>query len=536
MKKLIYILSLAMVCSACNFLETDTYDYLEQDDIYRDEAGCLAGLAGVYDALTAQGCYGQNLWGDLDAGTDILVYNRNYGRDYIQVSNYNYNNTDNALKQSWTALYDGINRANDYIDLIGRRTDNECGGAAKKAMFMGEAKALRALFYLNLVAYWGEVPLRLAPTRDLSTQQLKKSPQADIYAQIISDLEAAGEACLPADKLNAPGRISQTTAWALLARAYLWQSGYPVQANAWSKALEYALKVKKSGLHGLYPRSQGGYRQLFINMCSNQYDLSTRESMFEVEFYGNGQTQTNEAGRLGLYLGVTQQTASDDYAYAYGLYDGTKYLFRLYDDADERRWWNIADYKYVTTNGLVNEVERTAAEKAQEDGNAAKWRAKYIPERPLSRNNSSINFPVMRYADVLLMIAECENEVNKAPTTEAVNALNQVRRRAGAGEIEMKDYAGYDSFKQLVLDERTRELCYEVPRRMELRRHGTDYFEHQLDILKDQSLNEKNKKIGYDLDNVKAVPAMNFAPKHIYFPIPQAELNVNTLCGQTDKW
>ena len=87
-----------------------------------------------------------------------------------------------------------------------------------------------------------------------------------------------------------------------------------------------------------------------------------------------------------------------------------------------------------------------------------------------------------------------------------------------------------------MLDERTRELCYEVPRRMELRRHGADYFRKQLAILKDQSLNDKNKKIGYDLDNVKAVPAINFAEKHIYFPIPQAELNVNTICGQTDKW
>lgn len=195
MKKSLYILCLALSCSACHFLETDTYDYLKQEDIYRDEAGCLAGLAGVYDALTTQGCYGQNLWGDLDAGTDILVYNRNYGRDYIQLSNYNYNNTDNALKLSWTALYDGINRANDYIDLMASRSDKECGDARQKAMFIGEAKALRALFYLNLVAYWGEVPLRLTPTHDLGKQQLKKSPQADIYAQIVSDLEAAGEGC-----------------------------------------------------------------------------------------------------------------------------------------------------------------------------------------------------------------------------------------------------------------------------------------------------------------------------------------------------
>lgn len=534
--KYILIAALSLPLAACNFLETEPYDYLEQDDIYRTESSCMAGLAGVYDALGSLGCYGQNLWADLDAGTDILVYNRSYGKNYIQISNYNYNNTDNALKVSWTAHYEGINRANDYISLIEQRTDAECGGAQRKAQFLGEAKALRAVFYMNLVAFWGEVPLRITPTYDLKTQNLKKAPQKEIYAQIISDLEAAAENCQPASKFDSPGRISQTAAWALLARAYMWEAGYPVYADTWGKALEYAKKVKQSGLHRLIPKAQGGYRQYFINLCTNAYDLTYRESLMEVEFYGNGQTQTNEAGRLGLYLGVTQQSVSDDYAYAYGLYDGTKYLFRLYENGDDRQWWNIADYKYVTTNGVVKEMERTTAEKALEDGNAAKWRAKYIPERPLSRNNSSINFPVIRYADVLLMIAECENEVNNGPTTEALSAINQVRMRSGASIVNLSDYPDHDSFSKLVQEERTRELCYEVPRRQELRRHGTEYFQKQLNILKDQTLNEQNKKIGYDLDNVKATPAVNFAQKHIYFPIPQVELNVNTICGQTDLW
>ena len=73
-------------------------------------------------------------------------------------------------------------------------------------MFIGEAKALRALYYMNLVAFWGEVPLRLEVVRDLSQQQLKKSPQSAIYEQIIQDLLDAEQACRPADELNAPGR------------------------------------------------------------------------------------------------------------------------------------------------------------------------------------------------------------------------------------------------------------------------------------------------------------------------------------------
>jgi hypothetical protein len=253
--------------------------------------------------------------------------------------------------------------------------------------------------------------------------------------------------------------------------------------------------------------------------------------MFEVEFYGNGLEQTNETGRLGLYNGVQQQNASDEHPYAYGFYDGTKYLMRLYEDNDARKWWNIADYSYKLTDGVVTEVARSTS---AEDGNCAKWRAKYIPERPLSRNNSSINFPIIRYADVLLMIAECANEL-EGVTSEAIDAVNLVRRRAGASPIVASDY-DQASLREFIREERTRELCFEVPRRMELRRHGADYFKKQLETLRSTEMNDKNKVLGYDIENVRSLPAYNFAEKHIYFPIPQSELNVNTKCEQTQGW
>lgn len=541
MKKILYIAVVAaLTCSSCNFLETDVYGSLNENSLYHDEISCMAGLTGVYDKLGAEGAYGLNLWGDLDAGTDLSVYNRAYGKDNVQVSTYNYNNTVSSIERTWQDLYEGINRANDYINAVLSRTDEECGGKQKKAMFLGEAKALRALYYLNLVAYWGEVPLRLEVVRDLSHQQLKKSPQSEIYKQIIQDLLDAEQGCRPADELNAPGRISKTTVQALLARTYMWQAGYPVEADTWGEALKWAREVQKSNLHDLYPETDGknGYCAMFINMCSNKYDLIHRESMFEVEFYGNGLDKTNETGKVGLYLGISQGLQTDlDAPYAYAWYDGTRILFKMYAEEDARKWWNFGDYSYQTVNNKAVKKPFTEAEKkTKSDGNPGKWRAEYDPVRPWARNNSSINFPVMRYADVLLMIAECANEVEGAPTQEAIHAVNEVRLRAGASSVSVSDFAGQEEFREFIREERARELCFEVPRHMELRRYGKEYFFSRIQLLKEQANDENGSKIGYDLSNVKAVPAINLAEKHLYLPIPQAELNTNPTCGQNETW
>ena len=166
-----------------------------------------------------------------------------------------------------------------------------------------------------------------------------------------------------------------------------------------------------------------------------------------------------------------------------------------------------------------------------------KWRAEYDPIRPWARNNGSINFPIMRYSDVLLMIAEASNELS-GPTDEAIDAINEVRSRAGASSIALADY-NQETFRQFIFEERTRELCFEVPRHMELRRMGKDFFFSRIALLTSQELFDPTKAgstIGYPLDNVRAVPALNISEKHLYLPIPQCELNVNTICGQTENW
>lgn len=595
MKKLIYTaviaLSSTFCLTSCNFLDAEIYGQPEGNDIYTDESSCMAGLAGVYEVLGSQGLYGLNLWGDLEAGTDIMTYNRAYGIAYQYPCLYSYNNTAEVINTTWKELYTGINRANDFIAQIERLSAEACGGEAKRNMFLAEARALRALHYMNLVAFWGEAPLRTTSTVDLTNQLLKKSPQTELYAQIIQDLtfgagtvDSEGNVieegkCFETDVLNTPGRISRTTAQALLARAYLWQAGWPVQADTWDEARAYAKAVIISGKHELFRASStdvkypNGYPSLFINMCSNLYDNTARESMFEVEFYGNGLENSNEAGKVGLYNGITQGVGTDvDVPFAYGWYDATKVLLRLYnkkytndrdimDDkdgshVDARKWWACADYKWDKSSDGKKAVKnvfdaKTKLNKMNGETCPGKWRAEYDPIRPWARNNSSINFPIMRYSDVLLMFAEADNELN-GPTQEAIDAINEVRGRAGTDLVELSgkgdfntDYAKdvidmstTEGLRQFIFEERTRELCFEVPRHQELRRMGKEVFFNRIRMLKDQDLNNSadKKPIGYGLDNIHSIAAQQVADKHIYLPIPQCELNTNTICGQNEGW
>ena len=80
MKKIVYIIGVTLAFSSCSFLDTEVYGNLDEKNLYHDENSCMAGLAGIYDRLGAEGVYGLNIWGELDAGTDLTVYRADYNK------------------------------------------------------------------------------------------------------------------------------------------------------------------------------------------------------------------------------------------------------------------------------------------------------------------------------------------------------------------------------------------------------------------------------------------------------------------------
>ncbi len=154
------------------------------------------------------------------------------------------------------------------------------------------------------------------------------------------------------------------------------------------------------------------------------------------------------------------------------------------------------------------------------DRNCGKWRREYEADKK-NKNLTAINFPILRYSDVLLMIAECENETHSQPTTEAYNCINEVRKRAGISALPQN--MDTEDFRQAVKDERAMELCFEMTRRFDLIRWG-EYVQN-MNALVSRAQTRYNWNLGHD----NVFTYFNITEAYNYFPIPALEMSVNKL-------
>jgi hypothetical protein len=200
----------------------------------------------------------------------------------------------------------------------------------------------------------------------------------------------------------------------------------------------------------------------------------------------------------------------------------------LYDKDvnDSRKSRNIADYHIAsagTKTTISNVGERTAG----------KWRREDEKVMPKHKNYNSTNVSIIRYADVLLMIAEAENELN-GPTVLAHNALNEVRQRAGVMTFTVdngNNFTTKEDFRQEVIDERARELCFEGVRKMDLVRWGI--YESTMQDAANQALNDSRAT---SRRAMMVEVASKMTSKYVLFPIPQSELKLNNKMTQNPMW
>lgn len=417
MKKLfIPLLFICLSGASCKkFLDTVPTDFAVPEQYYNTEGQLNEALAGVYSALTTTATYGLYQPFFYAAGTDAEYYKVNTTSPHPAY--YNISPSEPRLYSTWRDLYDGINRANNLLANIGKPKMSE----NTRQVIRGEALFLRAYMYFLLVTQWGDVPLKLEPTMDSRKVNHAAAPARMVYEQVLRDLKEANSLVNTYAENGTCVRVSKTAVQAMLARVCLKMAGEPLKdASRLQEARDWADSVIQSGQHSLHP----DYKQIFINESADIYNDAYDEVIWEIDFYGNNYGALDLGGRWSIYMGV--RNTDFNYGYAYGYGGVTAYLFKLYQDGDLRRDWAIAPYTYYRNNGDIKVITPSTDIYSRVSG---KWRREYEKVLPKNNEYNSTNFPVIRYADVLLMYAESENELS-GPTQSALDALNAVRRRA----------------------------------------------------------------------------------------------------------
>ena len=429
---------LSLLLAGCGqFLTREPEDFISPETSYDTEEALDKALNGVYDMLGHRNLYGGYFLYYCGFDADDGHYSRDSPAVGAHV--YNFSSTDITVFYVWESLYKGISRANLLLKNVDKNPDID---PDYRNRIRGEALSLRAYYYFLLVSLYGDVPLLLEPVTDPDNILIPRTDSGEVYAQILRDLTDAEPLVDDIDKIGHGGRISKSAVRGIAARVCLHMAGYPLRDESkYAEARDWALKViENDGFkHELNPN----YADVFIHYAKDEYDI--KESIWEVEFYGTDSSIYQETTMNGRYTGPTSNATT--IGKCLGMVYATGTLWDKYpvDDAqDTRKFWNIACFSYNldgTKKLLTGKTYPSLFYRF-----SGKFRREYWPH-PES-DNTSINFPLLRYSDVLLMYAEAENAIN-GPTTSAVNAVNEVRRRAlssGIRKITITDPgSGYTS-------------------------------------------------------------------------------------------
>lgn len=559
MKTLKYIVAAfagVLAFSSCSLDETN-YMEIEKEKYMRNATEAESVLLGVYENLTKDHMYGWHLSCYFTLGTDQADVEGSGLASWRAMASNVYSPTESYVQQTWQALYNAIYDANDFIEGLSVAVKNFETDEQKNlaAIYMAEARALRAQFYFELVRWWGNVVL-MKSTEDSSlhpSKYVQSSPE-EVYEFIEEDLKYAID-ILPyasEDTYRADNsfRISKGAALGLLAKVYATWAGYPVRDESkWEKAASTAKILVESGRHGLLE----DYEQLWKNTCNSVWDPT--ESLMEVSFYSPVATGNDPVGRIGKWNGTAAKDGSGTYIKIPANWKVLpSFLANWKDSAKDLRWGiSVADYLYekasegkaVKTQIVAGETFRDAMAKEYKDrsnkyNNAltpAKWDLnKYAENHFADANFSTVNWYFLRYADVLLLYAEALNEWQKAPTAEAYAAVNMVRRRAFGKPVGTPDATcdlpsglSYETFQQAVRDERSYELCFEGHRRQDLVRWGI-YYDTIMKAAEDLAQWQEAAP------SVYVIAEKTVKGKHELLPIPQRDLDLMKGCVQNPNW
>jgi len=543
--------------TACNdYLETDPATNAAVPDlVFGSEGETRTALYGVYAKICSDELFGNRLYNEFQLNSDVDFYaNSNEAAAGNQPRRFDVRSDASNVERLWNNLYSGVETANEFIYNLGKspiykeETEEEGvetdEGMATKIVpvvtnltqMMGEAKVMRAMFYHELLSYFGDVPFTMQATFETDNFVPEVKARKDISDALIADLKKAAE-YMYSDKeaaANAPERISKEAAYAMIARLALQAGGYSLNHDAndasgykmtrpdnykeyYQIAREYTKKIIDAGGHSL----RNSYSQVFIDEC-NFIVNSGDDPIFEIPFAQttNGNWGYAQGPTSDINTGDETNYSNSDWGAANGGVRTTAFYRYSFDQKDLRRDY-VCGMWYYSNKGLP-----TLRFDYSMHNN--KWSKLWGPKFGKSTTSSTgINFAYIRYADVLLMFAEADNEINNGPTAEAQEALKTVRRRAFAGadqadkvDTYVESAASKEDFLNLVLDERKWEFAGENMRWKDLVRNNLYAQKVFMTFMTYYSVAENQAGTSSYLDMVEAYDKLaysNLWPSSVYW-------------------
>lgn len=410
-KYIVVVLLGILTINSCNDsdLELTNPNQLSPETFFKSEAQVQSSVNAAYANLQTRGLYARHIFFALDNMAQENKGNPQLEGNKKPFLDFSFDASSDIIQFYWETCFLGISKANFVLDNEDKiqALPNSVLTQEKKNKFLGEAHFLRAYYYFLLVPRFGDLPLYTKQT----IEGAPRSPKADIYKLIEADFDFASKNLL-SKTVEDKGRATKEAAFAYLGKALLYQKKYDEALAAFTKVTGFSLESN------------------FYNNFMDETEHGP-ESIFEIEYdeklgvadkwgsdtAGDGVAESTlrgqEYGNLGWYNVYPSDDILDEY------------------EANDKRF---GDTFYVPGSKYNNGANTmTAANFSSSEGlRRAGWKKYQNYYKRTDENlDSSINFKVMRYSDVLLMMAECESMRAGGVQATAIGYINQVRSRAG---------------------------------------------------------------------------------------------------------